>query len=187
MDAGDLVEGRRAIHNAFVIGGPPEDPAGVGRHKSAADAMRAIAERGFFISRGDDSGTHKQELILWTAAGVDPGSIGRREETGQGMGATLMVADQKRAYVLTDRATYLALRKRLSLSILFQGDRTLLNVYHVYVVNPARHKAVNAAAARAFAAYLVSPAIQRIIGDFKREEYGEPLFIPDALPSSVKK
>lgn len=186
VDSGDLVEGRRVMHNDFVIAGPPADPAGVGRQTSARGAMRAIAGQSTFISRGDDSGTHKQELMLWAAAGVNPRSIERREETGQGMGATLMIADQKRAYVLTDRATYLALRKRLGLSILFQGDPHLQNIYHVYVVNPARHRGIKAAAARAFAAFLVSPAIQRIIGGFKREEYGEPLFIPDALPGGVK-
>ena len=186
VDSGDLIEGRRVMHNDFVIAGPPGDPAAAGRQTSARDAMRAIAAQSTFISRGDDSGTHKQELMLWAAAGVDPRSMERREETGQGMGATLMIADQKRAYVLTDRATFLALRRRLELSIVFQGDPGLLNIYHVYIVNPARHRAVKAAAARAFAGFLVSPEIQRIIGEFKRADYGEPLFIPDAL-SVVKK
>lgn len=183
VEAGDLIEGRQVMHNDFVIVGPPEDPAGVGRMQSAADAMRAIADRGVFISRGDDSGTHAQELVLWASASVDPRSMGRREETGQGMGATLTVADQKPAYALTDRGTYLALRTRLRLAIVFQGDSSLRNVYHVYVVNPDRHQRAEAAGARAFAAFLVSPLIQRAIGDFKRQEYGEPLFFPDALPA----
>jgi tungstate transport system substrate-binding protein len=103
------------------------------------------------------------------------------------MGATLNDADQKRAYTLTDRGTYLALRNRLTLAVLFQGDPGLHNVYHVYVVNPARHKGVRIAGARAFAAFLTSPAIQRAIGDFKRQEYGEPLFFPDAIPGGVGK
>ncbi len=132
-----------------------------------------------FISRGDDSGTHKKELALWTAAGVDPQKV-KREETGQGMGATLNVADQKRAYVLTDKATYLALRKRLTLAILFEGDADLRNIYTIYVVNPAKHAKVKAAAARDFAAFWVSSEVQAIIGEFRRAEYGEPLFIPDA-------
>jgi tungstate transport system substrate-binding protein len=182
VDSGDLVEGRRIMHNTFVAAGPPDDPAGVSRQKSVTDAMRAIAAGGVFISRGDDSGTHKKELELWAAARVDPGMV-RREETGQGMGATLNVADQKRAYVLTDKATYLALRTRLKLSILFEGGRELQNVYTVYIVNPARHRTVRAAGARAFAAFLASPEIQRIIGEFRREEYGESLFVPDARPT----
>lgn len=186
VDAGDLVEGRRIMHNDYVIVGPQEDPAGVRRESSIADAMRGIADRGVFISRGDNSGTHTQELALWTAARIEPGSVRRREETGQGMGATLNVADQKRAYTLTDRGTYLSLRKRLRLVVLFQGDSSLQNVYHAYVVNPEKHRRSNAAAARAFVRFLVSPAIQRAIGGFKRAQYGEPLFFPDALPSTKR-
>jgi tungstate transport system substrate-binding protein len=187
VEDGDLVEGRRIMHNDFVIVGPAEDPAGAGKAGSLGDVMRAIAERGVFISRGDDSGTHKQELTLWAAANIDPRSIPRREETGQGMGATLNVADQKRAYALTDRGTYLALRKRLGLVVLYQGDPSLQNVYHAYVVNPAKHKGARAAGARAFVAFLVSPSVQNAIGQFKRAEYGEPLFFADALPAGVRR
>jgi tungstate transport system substrate-binding protein len=183
IDAGDLVDGRRIMHNDYVIVGPEEDPAGVAQQTSVAGAMRTIADRGVFISRGDDSGTHKQELTLWTAAGVDAGAISRREETGQGMGATLNVADQRRAYTLTDRGTYLSLRKRLRLRILFQGDPTLQNIYHAHVVNPQKHRRINADAARAFVRFLVSPGVQRTIGHFRRKEFGEPLFFPDALPA----
>lgn len=179
VDSGDLVEGQRVMYNTFVVAGPLEDPAGVAGRKSLPDVMRAIAEKGMFISRGDDSGTHKKELALWTAAGVDPQKV-KREETGQGMGATLNVADQKRAYVLTDKATYLALRKRLTLAILFEGDADLRNIYTIYVVNPTKHAKVKAAAARDFAAFWVSSEVQAIIGEFRRAEYGEPLFIPDA-------
>jgi tungstate transport system substrate-binding protein len=179
VDSGDLVEGRRVMYNTFVLAGPPEDPAGVRTQRSLRDVMRAIAENGVFISRGDDSGTHKKELALWSAAGIDPQAV-KREETGQGMGATLNVADQKGAYVLTDKATYLALRKRLKLAILLEGDPDLRNIYTIYVVNPAKHSKVKAAAARAFADFWVSPEVQAIIGEFRRTEYGEPLFIPDA-------
>ncbi len=187
VEAGDLIEGRRVMHNDFVIVGPPEDPARLRATKSVADAMRAVAAGGIFISRGDDSGTHKQELALWASAGIDPRSMTRREETGQGMGATLNVADEKRAYTLTDRGTYLALRKRLGLAILFEGDPALLNIYHVHVVSPDKHTKVNAAEARAFAAFLVSPAIQEAIGNFKRQEYGQPLFVADALSAAGRK
>jgi tungstate transport system substrate-binding protein len=181
VEAGDLIEGRRIMHNDFVIVGPQDDPARVRRAGTIVDVMRALAERGTFISRGDDSGTHRQELTLWKAAGVDPRALPRREETGQGMGATLTVADQKRGYTLADRGTYLALRRHLSLAILFEGDAQLLNIYHAYVVNPAKHRGINATGARAFVAFLASAPIQHAIGDFKRRDYGQPLFFPDAL------
>jgi tungstate transport system substrate-binding protein len=184
VDSGDLVDGRRVMHNDFVIVGPAQDPAGVRGRTSAVDAMRAIAARGTFVSRGDDSGTHAQELALWKAAGVDPRALERLEQTGQGMGATLNIADQKGAYTLADRGTYLALRSRLALAILFDGDPSLRNVYHAYAVNPARHRAVKHAEARAFVEFLVSPAVQRLIGEFRREELGQPLFVPDAVPSA---
>lgn len=131
VESGDLIDGRSVMHNDFVIVGPGEDPAGVRRARTIGEAMRAIASRGVFVSRGDDSGTHKAEITLWESARIDPKSLARREETGQGMGATLNVADQKRGYTLADRGTYLSLRRRLALVILFQGDQSLRNVYHV--------------------------------------------------------
>jgi tungstate transport system substrate-binding protein len=170
VDAGDLIDGRGVMHNDFAIVGPSADPAGVRRMTSITEVMRAIAARGTFVSRGDDSGTHSQETALWVAAGIDPRSIKRREETGQGMGATLNIADQKRAYTLTDRGTFLSLRRRLG------------NVYHVYAVNPAKHPRVKHDAARSFINFLVSRPIQRAIAAFKRDEYGESLFFPDAIP-----
>ena len=182
VEAGDLVDGRAVMHNDFVITGPGDDPAGIRALTSVNDVMRALATRGAFVSRGDDSGTHSQELALWAAAGIDPRSIQRREETGQGMGATLSIADQRRAYTLTDRGTYLSLRRRLKLAILFQGDASLRNLYHVYAVNPAKNPRIQRDAARTFIDFLVSPPIQQAIADFKRADYGESLFFPDALP-----
>jgi len=182
VEAGDLVDGRAVMHNDFVITGPADDPAGIRALTSVNDVMRALATRGAFVSRGDDSGTHSQELALWAAARIDPRSIQRREETGQGMGATLSIADQRRAYTLTDRGTYLSLRRRLKLAILFQGDTSLRNLYHVYAVNPAKNPRIQRDAARTFIDFLVSPPIQQAIADFKRAEYGESLFFPDALP-----
>lgn len=184
VDAGHLIEGRRVMHNDFVLVGPSADPAHVRRATSIADAMRAIASRGRFVSRGDDSGTHTMELSLWAEAGVDPATLARREETGQGMGATLTIAGQRQAYALADRATYLALEKRIELSIVFEGATSLLNIYHVYVVNPRRHPAVEATGARAFARFLVAPETQKIIGEFGRQQYGRSLFVPDADPTS---
>jgi tungstate transport system substrate-binding protein len=182
VEGGDLVDGRGVMHNDFVIVGPGADPASIHTLKAVDEVMRAIAARGIFVSRGDDSGTHTQELALWARARVDPRTLERREETGQGMGATLNVADQKRAYTLTDRGTYLSLRRRLGLVVLFQGDASLRNVYHVYAVNPARHQGVKHDAARAFIDFLVSRPIQQAIAAFKRTEYGESLFFPDAIP-----
>jgi tungstate transport system substrate-binding protein len=178
--SGDLVDGRQIMHNDFVLVGPPDDPAHVKQARPVGDAMKAIASRGVFVSRGDDSGTHKAELSLWQAANIEPKSVGRREETGQGMGATLNVADQKRAYTLTDRGTYLSLRRRLSLVVLSEGDPSLRNVYHAYAVNPARHPKARYTEARRFIDFLVSPPIQQGIADFKRQEYGQSLFFPDA-------
>ncbi|HTM02105.1 MAG TPA: substrate-binding domain-containing protein [Vicinamibacterales bacterium] len=183
IQSGDLIDGRLVMHNDFVIVGPPSDPAGVRGQKTVTGAMQAIAARGVFISRGDQSGTHTQELALWAAAKIDPRTVKRREETGQGMGATLNVADQKRAYTLTDRGTYLSQRNRLMLAIVFQGDPGLRNIYHVYAVNPARHPKAKLAEAKQFIDFLVSPAIQDAIGSFKREQFGESLFFPDALPA----
>jgi tungstate transport system substrate-binding protein len=182
VDAGDLIEGRGVMHNDFVIVGPSTDPAGIRRMTSITEVMRTLAARGTFVSRGDDSGTHSQEMTLWVAAGIDPKTIARREETGQGMGATLNVADQKGGYTLADRGTYLSLRRRLGLQIHFQGDPSLRNVYHVYAVSPAKHPRVKHDAARAFIEFLASGPIQQAIAAFKRDEYGESLFFPDAIP-----
>jgi tungstate transport system substrate-binding protein len=183
VDAGDLSDGRLVMHNDFVIVGPPEDPAGIRRLTAAADVMRAVAARGIFVSRGDDSGTHTQELALWAAARIDPRSLRRREETGQGMGATLTIADQKRAYTITDRGTYLTLQKRVRLVVLFEGDPALRNIYHIYAVNPAKHPKARHREARAFIAFIVSTPIQQAIAAFKRDLFGRSLFVPDALPT----
>lgn len=180
VDSGDLVEGQLVMHNDFIVVGPKDDPAKV---KGATDlnaAMAAIAPVGPFISRGDNSGTHTKELALWKAAGIDVATVKNREETGQGMGATLNVADQKKGYTLTDRATYLALKKNLALEVVFEGAAPLLNIYHVYVVNPEKHSGVKAAQARAFVAFMVAPETQAVIEDFGKAEFGESLFVPDA-------
>ncbi len=180
IESGDLVGGKLIMHNDFVFVGPASDPAALKGLTSLNQVMAALAETGGFVSRGDDSGTHKKELELWAAAGIDPGSAKDREETGQGMGATLNVTDQKSGYTLTDRGTYLALKDDLDLEILFEGASPLLNIYHAYVVNPEKHSGVKRAQAEAFVAFLVSEEVQKLIGEFKKEEFGEPLFIADA-------
>ena len=177
--SGDLVSGRLVMTNDFVIVGPPDDPAAAASAPDLPAAIAAIAVDGRFISRGDDSGTHKKELALWVSAGIDPAAV-PREETGQGMGATLTIASERRAYTLTDRATYLALRDVLDLAVLVEGDVSLLNVYHVYVVNPDRHEGVAAPQAEAFVAFLVEPEMQALIARFRAEEFGRSLFTPAA-------
>lgn len=179
VESGDLIDGRRVMYNDFLIVGPASDPAGV-KGKPLADAMKAIAAEGSFVSRGDGSGTETKELALWKAAGVAPASLERREETGQGMGATLLVAEQRQTYTLTDRATYLAFEDRLTLVPLVEGDPILRNLYSVYTVNPGKHPAAKRRPALRFVRYLTEPAVQEWIGRFGTSRWGEPLFHPDA-------
>lgn len=180
VDSADIVEGKLVMHNDYVLVGPASDPAKVKGLKDLNAAMKAIAAVGPFISRGDASGTNTKELELWKTASVELKDVKNREETGQGMGATLVVANQKSAYTLTDRATYLAQKKNLQLEIVFELAKPLLNVYHVYVVNPAKHSEVKTVQARAFVAWIVSPEAQALIGSFGKEQFGQALFTPDA-------
>ena len=177
---GDLTAGRLVMYNDFLLVGPPDDPAGAKGLPDLVTVMRAIAAGGTFVSRGDGSGTETMERALWRAAGIDPDSLRRREATGQGMGATLGVADARRAYTLTDRATYLAVGPRLALRPVFEGDPALLNIYHAYVVSPDRHASVKAAEAQRFVAFLTSERVQRMIGEFGRAQFGRPLYVPAA-------
>jgi tungstate transport system substrate-binding protein len=186
--AGDLVDGKLVMHNDFVLVGPPGDPAAVKRAADLDAAMKAIAQRGGFVSRGDDSGTHKKELELWRHAGIEVKAVPRRTETGQGMGATLHVADERGLYTLTDRGTFLAQQKTLTgLVVVAEGAPRLLNVYQVYLVSPTRHPKVKAAAGRKFVQFLLAPETQKTIGEFRKAELGQPLFVPDAgrPPASV--
>ena len=179
--SGAGVDRQLVMYNDFIIVGPPDDPAGIANTADALDAMRKMAAKGSpFISRGDNSGTQQLELQLWRAAGVDPKGQGWYVESGTGMGQTLQVADQRRAYTISDRATYLAFKGRIALTIAVEKDARLLNIYHVIAVNPQRFPAVNAAGARAFVAFLLAPDTQRAIGQFGRDRYGEPLFTPCA-------
>jgi tungstate transport system substrate-binding protein len=173
--------GRRLVMtNDFVLAGPATDPAGVRRARSSEDAMRRIAqEKAPFASRADSSGTNLLELRLWKQAGVEPQGAWYLE-VGQGMGATLRVASQKRAYVLTDRGTFLALERGLELTVLFEGAPDLLNIYHVMLPNPDSFPRVNAAGGRSFADFLVSPETQTFIGRFGVDRFGRPLFTPAA-------
>jgi tungstate transport system substrate-binding protein len=177
---GKLTRRRLVMVNDFVVVGPAADPAGVRGERSAAVAFRKIAAAGArFVSRGDRSGTHVLELALWREAGVEPGPPWYIE-SGQGMGATLGIAEDRHGYTLTDRATLLAFGRRVRLEILVEGDRRLLNLYSVLEVDPANGRRVNAAGGRAFADFMVSPEAQRVIATFGADRYGRPLFTPAA-------
>ncbi len=168
------------MHNDFIILGPSADPATI-RGKTAVEALKAIASaKAAFISRGDDSGTDILEKSLWKQAGVAPAGSPWYVESGTGMGASLTVADNKSAYILTDRATYLSRRSSLKLDVLVENDKPLLNIYHVITVSPTKSPKVNNAGANAFADYLVSSDTQKLIGSFGVDKYGQPLFFPDA-------
>ena len=171
---------RLVMYNDFVIIGPDDDPARIKGEKSALAAFRKIAGAGArFVSRGDKSGTHVLEQALWKGAGVTPAAPWYIE-SGQGMGATLGIADDRKAYTLTDRATLLAFSKRVKLAIMVEGDRPLLNVYSVMEVNPANGPRVNAAGGKAFADFMVAPETQAVIKTFGVGRYGQPLFVPIA-------
>lgn len=171
------------MHNDFVLVGPPDDPAHVHGVASALDALKQIAAAGqTFVSRGDNSGTHQLELSLWKKDAIDPKGQPWYVESGSGMGQTLTIADQRQAYTISDRATWLAFSGKVQLPIVVERDPVLLNIYHVMPVNPEKFPGVpiNAAGGEAFAQFLVAPDTQQVIADFGKAKYGQPLFVPDA-------
>jgi len=172
---------RLVMHNDFVIVGPPEDPAALRTQPEPVSAFEAVfSSAATFVSRGDNSGTHVRELELWEKAGLNPHGQPWYLETGQGQGATLSIASEKGGYALSDRGTFLAYQPNINLEILVEGDPVLLNIYHVLSVNPEKYPHVNAQGAKAFSDFITSPAGQQIIRDYGVEQYGQPLFIPDA-------
>jgi len=168
------------MHNDYVIVGPTSDPAQIKGTASPVDAFKKIAAaKAVFTSRNDKSGTNAMELNIWKSAGITP-SGDWYVQTGQGMADTLRITSEKAGYTLTDRGTYLAQQKTLQLDILVEGDKSLLNIYHVITVNPDKWPKVNYTGAKAFADWLLSPTIQTFIGNFGVDKYGKPLFFPDA-------
>jgi len=177
---GKLANRRLVMYNDFVIIGAKDDPAKVRLTKNAVGALKAIElAKANFVSRGDNSGTHTLEKSLWKSAGIEPKGAWYIE-AGQGMGATLGIANERNAYTITDRGTYLALGKRVSLPILIEGDRALLNIYSVMEVNPANGPRINSAGGKAFADFMVAPQTQNVIRSFGIEKFGQPLFVPVA-------
>ncbi len=169
------------MYNDFVLVGPSADPAGIAGLGDAAAALERIARaEAPFLSRGDDSGTHRRERALWQAAGNDPGAASGTwyREAGQGMGATLNTASMMEAYTLADRGTWLSMQGRLDLGVLVEGDAGLRNQYGVTLVSAARHPHIKAEPAQRFAEWLLSPAGQAAIDGFTIG--GERPFIPNA-------
>jgi tungstate transport system substrate-binding protein len=183
MAQGNGTERLLVMHNDFIIVGPPSDPAHIKGDTDAVGAMKKIADaQAPFVSRGDNSGTNLLELMLWQKAGVDPKGQPWYIESGTGMGQTLIIADQRQAYTISDRATWLAFSDRVELPIMVEGDPALLNVYHVMPVNPAKFPSVpiNTAGGKAFADFMVAPETQKVIGNFGMDRFGQQLFVPDA-------
>lgn len=179
------VERLDVMYNDFVLVGPKDDPAGVKGMTDVANALEEIAgSESVFVSRGDDSGTHRKELGLWNAAGVDAAAASGSwyRESGSGMGATLNTAAAMSGYALSDRGTWLSFKNRGDLEVLVEGDERLFNPYGVILVSEKKHPHVKAALGQQFVDWLVSPTGQAAIADFKVE--GEPLFKPNAVPRS---
>jgi tungstate transport system substrate-binding protein len=180
VDEGKMQNRRLVMYNDFVIIGPEDDPAKIKRMPKAVEALKRIADTQFrFVSRGDKSGTHTLELGLWKQAGVEPKGAWYIE-SGQGMGQTLGIANDRRAYTITDRATFLAFQKRISLPILVEKDKPLLNIYSVMEINPANGPRVNTAGGKAFADFMVAPETQGVIKTFGVDKFGQALFVPIA-------
>jgi tungstate transport system substrate-binding protein len=181
MQEGFGIDRRLVMHNDFVIVGPPNDPASL-RSQPTLDSVfsEIFSAAATFVSRGDDSGTHVKELQLWKNAGFDPTGQPWYIETGQGQGFTLSIASEKEGYAITDRGTFLAYKPNVNLEIVFESDPQLLNIYHVLTVNPDKFPQVNVEGAKAFADFITSQQGQQIIAEFGVEQYGEPLFTPDA-------
>jgi len=176
MSEGFGLSREAVMSNDFVLVGPPDDPAGA---KGLSDMMAAFTRIASktppFISRGDESGTHQKEKEIWKKAGIEPqGDWYVR--SGQGMGAVLRMADQKRAYTLTDNATFLVLKTNLELDVICEGDPGAVNVYSVIVVSPKRHPHVKQDAARRFADYLRSANARKLTAEFGVEKFKRPLF-----------
>src|ERR1041384_2105661 len=177
---GKLLNRRLVMYNDFVIIGPQNDPAKIKSTKSSVQAMKLVADtQSRFVSRGDNSGTHNLEKALWKQAGVEPKGAWYIE-SGQGMGATVGIPNERNAYTTPDRATYLAFQKRVTLPILLEGDKPLLNIYSVMEVNPANGPRINTAGGKAFADFMVAPETQAVIKNFGREKFGQALFVPVA-------
>ena len=180
--AGDGLERHDVMYNDFVLVGPKDDPAGL-KEAAPSDIVAAFekinADKVKFVSRGDNSGTNKKELALWSDAGITPEGD-YYVEAGSGMADVLKMADEMQAYTLTDRATYLNLKENLSLEIAVEKDEKMFNQYGVIPVNPEKTENINAEGAQAFVDWLLSEKAQKMIGEYGVDRFGAPLFTPNA-------
>jgi tungstate transport system substrate-binding protein len=183
---GSFINRSYMMYNYFVIMGPENDPAGIRNAGSATDAFNKIAaEQSPFISRGDESGTHTMEKSIWKAANITPAGTWYLS-VGKGMGDTIITANIKEGYTLSDRGTYLAMKEKINLRILFESDQNyLFNPYHVMAVNPARFPNVEYELAMKYIDYVTSPEGQEIIRNYGKDKYGEALFIPEEDAGNV--
>jgi tungstate transport system substrate-binding protein len=183
---GSFINRSYMMYNYFVIIGPENDPAGIRNASSAADAFGKIASKQSpFISRGDESGTHVMEKSIWKAANITPAGIWY-QSVGKGMGDTIIMADTEEGYTLSDRGTYLSMKDKIKLGILFESDQKyLFNPYHVMAVNPAKFPNVKYDLALKYIRYVLSPQGQDIIRNYGKDKYGEPLFVPEEDAGNV--
>lgn len=179
---GHGLERHDVMYNDFILVGPGDDPLNlkVEHPNDILEGLKILAETETeFVSRGDDSGTHKKELSIWKEAGIEPEGDWYIS-AGSGMGDVLKIADEKRAYTITDRGTYLSMKDDLDLDIIIEGDENLFNQYGIIPVNPEKNDKINAEDAKTFMEWMLSDKTQELIGEFGVEEYGMPLFIPNA-------
>lgn len=182
VEEGYGTERRDVMHNDFVIIGPEDDPSDISGLTAVEAYITISANEASFVSRGDDSGTNKKEIEIWEEAGTTPQGDWYIE-SGQGMGETLRIADEKQAYTMTDRGTYLSQRDSLSLVVMVEDDEILFNPYGVIALNPEKHKDIdiNYEGAQAFVEFITGEKGQAIIKEFGVAEYGQPLFYPDVI------
>lgn len=181
VDEGHGVERFDVMYNDFVILGPESDPADLSNSKdNVEESFKKIFEsKALFVSRGDDSGTHKKEQSLWQVAGIEPEGD-HYKSVGKGMGDVIQMADELLAYTMSDRATYMALSESIDLGVVVEGDPVLFNQYGVMAVSPDKNDQINNAGANAFIEWILSSETQDMISGFGVEKYGQPLFIPNA-------
>lgn len=182
VDSGAVINYQLLMHNDFVLLGAVEDPAQVKGTTDVAEAFKKIANNAaLFTSRGDDSGTHKKEKAIWAKAEIDPQDQEWYQETGQGMGSSITIANEKQSYILSDRGTFLSRTKDIDLQIVSEGDEVLYNIYHVMQVNPEKFENINGPGAKAFVDFMLSQEVQLLIKEFGVDKFGQPLFFPDRL------
>lgn len=176
VTSGDAVNRKRVMYNDFILVGPKDNPADVSGEDINAAFLKINDAKANFVTRGDDSGTHKKELGIWTAVNIQP-TGDTYISTGQGMGASLQIANEKNGYILTDRATWLAQEKNLTnLKIVVEGGIDLMNIYHVMQVNPEKHDMVNSKDAEKFVEFMIDSETQDVIESFGKEDFGQSLF-----------